>query len=185
MVVERERARRCEGSHGSRGGRCMAVVLPPFQQLIDAHWREVARFAAALAGPQDGADVAQQAWLQAWRAYPSLTDARNLRGCLFTITARTATDAHRTRSRQPVPVEQLPEHPTADAELPDSALWDQVRQLPERQRTAVALHYVLDLPHTDIARTLQTTPAATRRLVSDALASLRRTSVTSERQDTT
>src|SRR3954454_14493415 len=119
MVVERERAPTCEGSHESRGGRCMAVVLPPFQQLIDAHWRDVARFAAALAGPQDGADVAQQAWLQAWRGDPSLTDARNLRGWLLTITARAATDVHRVRARQPIPTDELPEKPVAAVELPD------------------------------------------------------------------
>src|SRR3954451_20555 len=144
MVVERERAPTCEGSHESRGGRCMAVVLPPFQQLIDAHWRDVARLAAALAGSQDGADVAQQAWLQAWRAYPSLTDARNLRGWLLTITSRAATDAHRSRARQPVPTEVLPERAVAEVERVDDALWEQVRRLPDRQRTAVALHYVLD-----------------------------------------
>jgi predicted RNA polymerase sigma factor len=46
--------------------------------------------------------------------------------------------------------------------------------LPERQRLAVALRYVADLDHADIARHLGTTPAATRRLVSDALATLRR-----------
>ena len=46
--------------------------------------------------------------------------------------------------------------------------------LPERQRTALALRYVADLEHAEIARVLDTTPTATRRLVSDALASLRR-----------
>src|SRR3954470_13183236 len=108
----------------------MGVVLPPFQQLIDAHWRDVARLAAALAGPQDGADVAQQTWLQAWRGYESLTDARNLRGWLLTITARAATDVHRARARQPVPTDELPEQPAPALELPDDALWEQVRQLP-------------------------------------------------------
>ena len=47
----------------------MSVHLPPFQQLVDAHWRDVARLAHALAGPDDGDDVAQQAWTQALAAY--------------------------------------------------------------------------------------------------------------------
>lgn len=154
--------------------------MPPFQELVDAHWRDVARLAAALAGPQDGADVAQQAWLQAWRAYPGLSDARNLRSWLLTITARAATDAHRARSRRPVPAEDLPERLAAPVDLPDDGLWRQVRALPDRQRKAVALHYVLDLPHAEVARTLGTTPAASRRLVSDALRALRNADTSNE-----
>lgn len=150
------------------------MVLPPFQTLVDAHWRDVARLAAALAGPVDGADVAQQAWAQAFAAYPGLPDARNLRGWLLTITSRAATDSHRARSRRPVPVPELPDRAAVVVGAHDPELWDAVALLPERQRTAVALHYVLDLPHAEVARSLGTTPAASRRLVSDALATLRR-----------
>lgn len=151
----------------------MVVPLPPFQQLVDAHWRDIARLAAALAGPQEGDDVAQQAWTQALAAYPSVTDARNLRGWLFTITARVAADAHRSRARRPMSIEELPEQPALPVEMLDDGLWRQVRDLPERQRWAVALHYVLDLPHAEISALLGTTPAASRRLVSDALKTLR------------
>ncbi|GMA86945.1 hypothetical protein GCM10025868_21950 [Angustibacter aerolatus] len=48
-----------------------------------------------------------------------------------------------------------------------------MRALPDRQRTAVVLRYVGDLDHAGVAAALGTTPAATRRLVSDALATLR------------
>lgn len=159
----------------------MPAPLPPFQQLVDAHWRDVARLAAALAGPDDAEDCAQRAWLAALRAYPSVTSARNLRGWLLTITANAAMDGHRSRARRPLPVDELPERagavaPDAVDAMADGDLWAAVRALPERQRTAVALRYVLDLEHADIARTLGTTPAATRRLVSDALATLRRSS---------
>ncbi|MFC5998777.1 RNA polymerase sigma factor [Quadrisphaera sp. GCM10027208] len=158
------------------------TILPPFQQLVDAHWRDVARLAHALAGPVDGDDVAQQAWTQALAAYPTLTSGRNLRGWLMTITARCATDSYRARSRRPVPVATLLDAPTAAGadevagdRILDGVLWGRVRTLPERQRTALALRYVADLDHAAIARVLGTTPTATRRLVSDALAALRRT----------
>jgi RNA polymerase sigma factor (sigma-70 family) len=149
--------------------------LPPFQQLVDAHWRDVARLAAALAGPVDGEDTAQRAWLRALEAYPRLRSTRNLRGWLLTITARSAVDVHRARRRAPLPVAAVPDHAAA-ADPPVAAgedLWEAVRRLPERQRLAVALRYVLDLPHAEVARTLGTTQAASRRLVSDALAALR------------
>lgn len=161
------------------------MSLPPFQRLVDAHWRDVARLAHALAGPADGDDVAQQAWTQALAAYPRLRRAENLRGWLLTVTARCATDSHRARARRPVAVPDVagtaestraaPAAPAADltAHLPDDPLWLAVRALPERQRVAVALRYVADLDHADIADHLGTTPAATRRLVSDALTTLR------------
>jgi RNA polymerase sigma factor (sigma-70 family) len=151
----------------------MGMRLPPFQQLVDEHWRDVARLAAALAGSADAEDVAQQAWLQALRAYPSLEHGRNLRSWLLTITARAAIDAHRVRARRPVPVPELPDRPAPATRPSDGQLWERVRALPDRQRTAVALHYVLDLPHAEVARVLGTTPAMSRRLVSDALATLR------------
>ncbi len=162
------------------------MSLPPFQTLVDAHWRDVARLAHALAGPVDGDDVAQQAWTQALAAYPRLSSDRNLRGWLLTITSRCATDVHRARGRRPVPVGGAAEVDGAHASArraadggpragqePDDPLWDAVRALPERQRTAIALRYVADLDHAQVARALGTTPAATRRLVSDALAALR------------
>jgi RNA polymerase sigma factor (sigma-70 family) len=159
----------------------MSVTLPPFQQLVDAHWRDVARLSHALAGPGEGDDVAQQAWTQALAAYPRLTSAKNLRSWLMTITARCAMDGHRSRARRPLPVEQLPEPtPSASASAldlavaeADSTLWERVRALPDRQREAIALRYVVDLDHAGVAAAMGTTSAATRRLVSDALAALR------------
>lgn len=151
----------------------MSVSLPPFSQLVDAHWRDVARLAHALAGPDDGPDVAQQAWTQALAAYPSLRSSRNLRSWLLTITARCATDVHRARARRPV-LTDVPERAAPSVpDPPDERLWDDVRRLPLRQRTAVVLHYVVDLDHASVAVALGTTPAASRRLVSDALATLR------------
>ncbi|HET9654618.1 MAG TPA: sigma-70 family RNA polymerase sigma factor [Kineosporiaceae bacterium] len=164
------------------------MTLPPFQRLVDEHWHAVGRLAHALAGPVDGDDVAQQAWTQALAGYPSLRSAANLRGWLLTITARCAADAHRSRGRRAVPLAELPDRgrppgtpASGPAGSPDPAdlpvgedLWAAVRALPERQRTAVALRYVADLDHAEIAQLLGTTPAATRRLVSDALAVLRR-----------
>jgi RNA polymerase sigma factor (sigma-70 family) len=165
------------------------VTLPPFQNLVDEHWRDVARLAHALAGPDEAEDVAQQAWAQALAAYPRLRSSTNLHGWLMTVTSRCAIDAHRSRARRAVPVAEVPE-PTAaggpggagppppgttppDANLPETTLWDVVRCLPVRQRQAVALRYVADLDHAQVARALGTTPVASRRLVSDALATLR------------
>ena len=157
------------------------MTRPPFQVLVDAHWRDVARLAHALVGPTDGDDVAQQAWVQALAAYPR-ADARNLRSWLLTITRNCAMDAHR-RNRRTIPHEDPaglttgspvgPQGVTAPPEPADAQLWQRVSDLPDRQREAVVLKYVADLDHREIARILATTPAMSRRLVSDALATLR------------
>lgn len=158
------------------------MTLPPFQHLVDAHWRDVARLAHALAGPVDGDDVAQQAWTQALSAYPRLRSTANLRGWLMTITSRCAMDVHRSRGRRAVPAQDiaaigevcgrvLVAGPERDP--PDEGLWSRVADLPERQRHAVVLKYVADLDHAGIATALGTTQTMSRRLVSDALATLR------------
>jgi DNA-directed RNA polymerase specialized sigma24 family protein len=59
------------------------------------------------------------------------------------------------------------------AAWPDPDLWRAVNELPERQRFAITLKYVGDLDHHGVAAALDTTPAASRRLVSDALTTLR------------
>ena len=158
----------------------MGVHLPPFQHLVDAHWRDVARLSHALTGPDDGDDVAQQAWTQAYAAYPTLRSATNLRGWLLTITHRCAMDAHRGRGRRAVPTDDEALARAGDTVvdgpetgLADEALWRQVARLPERQREAVVLKYVGDLDHAAIAAVLGTTPTMSRRLVSDGLRALR------------
>lgn len=160
----------------------MIVSLPPFQHLVDAHWRDVARLSHALAGADAAEDVAQQAWTQAIAAYPRLTHARNLRSWLLTITHRCAMDHHRT-ARRTTPVEDpgaLLEHalPAGQTDhvggfVSGEGLWRQVAALPERQRSALVLRFVGDLDHRAIAETLGTSPAMSRRLVSDGVATLR------------
>ena len=68
-----------------------------------------------------------------------------------------------------------PEATTAPPPAVESDLWDAVRALPARQRTAVALRYVCDLPQAEIAAIMHvavgtvsaTLAAARRRLAAD------------------
>lgn len=157
---------------------------PPFQRLVDAHWRDVARLTHALVGPDDGDDVAQQTWLRAYAAYPSVTSVGNLRGWLFTIAYRTATDEHRGRRRRPLPTLDLDAGPASagpangtvspPSHWDESGVWAAAAALPPRQREAIVLRYVADLDHAGIAEVMGITPTMSRRLVSDALAVLRK-----------
>jgi RNA polymerase sigma factor (sigma-70 family) len=156
------------------------VPLPPFQSLIDAHGREVHRFLAASVGPVEADDCYQETWLSALRAYPKLRDASNLRAWLFTIAHRKVIDHARGRARHPVPVAAAEELSPA-AELPDplagtghDALWEQVRALPDKQRTAVALRFIADSGYAEIGQVMDTSEEAARRNVHEALKRLRK-----------
>ncbi|MGL5866412.1 MAG: RNA polymerase sigma factor [Dermatophilaceae bacterium] len=152
------------------------MSLPPFQHLVDTHWRDVGRLAHALAGPVHGDDVAQQAWTQALAAYPRLTHSRNLRSWLLTVTHRCAMDHHRAARRttaveDPAALDQPCASPAP--EPPDGELWSRVAALPERQREVVVLRFIADLDHRAIAAAIGSTSTMSRRLLSDAIATLR------------
>ena len=68
-------------------------------------------------------------------------------------------------------LDQAPAH--LPPEVPDGDLWARVAALPQRQRDAVVLRFVGDLDHRAVAAALGTSPGMSRRLVSDAIATLR------------
>jgi RNA polymerase sigma factor (sigma-70 family) len=157
-----------------------AVTLPPFQTLLDAHGRDVHRFLVANVGPIDADDCYQETWLAALRAYPKLRDASNLKSWIFTVASRKAIDHVRARRRRPVAVGEVPERAaTDDAALPqeaalrDDGLWSRVRDLPPKQRTALALRYVADAGYDEISAVMGTSEDAARRNVHEALNRLR------------
>jgi RNA polymerase sigma factor (sigma-70 family) len=138
----------------------------------------VHRFLVASIGRVDADDCYQETWLAALRAYPRLTDASNLRSWLFTIADRKAIDHVRARNRRAVPVPdvpEVPEHPDPGRSLVGSDdVWDQVRALAPKQRTAIALRYVADAPYAEIASVMDTSEEAARRNVHEALKRLRK-----------
>jgi RNA polymerase sigma factor (sigma-70 family) len=156
-----------------------SVRLPPFQTLLDAHGADVHRFLVASVGRIDADDCYQETWLAALRAYPKLRDASNLRSWIFTVASRKAIDHVRARRRRAVPMGEVPEPPSAvDPESPggeprDDGLWGQVRELPPKQRTALALRYVADAGYDEISNVMGTSEDAARRNVHEALKRLR------------
>lgn len=149
-------------------------MLPPFQRLLDAHGADLHRFLNAMVGHVDADDAYQETCLAALQAYPRLRNASNLRSWLLTIGHHKAIDLLRARGRLAVPVDQLPEPAqTPPNDTTDDGLWDSVRALPAKQRTALALRYVVDAPYTEISAVMDTTEEAARRNVHEAIKRLR------------
>jgi DNA-directed RNA polymerase specialized sigma24 family protein len=153
------------------------VSLPPFQALLDAHGGDVHRFLIATVGRVDADDCYQENWLAALRAYPRLRDASNLRSWVFTIAHRKAIDQLRSRARAAVPV-GAPEAFENGASSPGPTLpdgiWSRVAQLPDKQRTALALRFVTDAAYAEIAAVMRTSEEAARRNVHEGLKRLRK-----------
>jgi RNA polymerase sigma factor (sigma-70 family) len=152
------------------------VHLPPFQSLLDAHGRDVHRFLTATVGRVDADDCYQETWVAALRAYPKLHDASNLRSWIFTVAHRKAIDHIRAQRRRAVPVGDMPERPepaTVPATDRDDGLWARVRDLPDKQRTALALRYLIDAGYDEISAAMGTSEDAARRNVHEALKRLR------------
>jgi DNA-directed RNA polymerase specialized sigma24 family protein len=88
-----------------------------------------------------------------------------------------AIDHVRARRRAPVAVAEVPETPAAAPELVAlngrSELWARVRELPPKQRTAIALRFVFDAAYAEISSVMGTTEEAARRNVHEGLKRLR------------
>jgi RNA polymerase sigma factor (sigma-70 family) len=154
------------------------MKLPPFQAFFEAQRTDLYRFLLATAGPTDADDCFQETWISALRAYPTLRRAENLRAWVFKIAQNKAIDAHRARARRPVPVESVPDPVAAPRTAPqtldsDPELWDAVRALPPKQRTAVYCRSVLGMPYDELAELLDCSEEAARRNVHEGLKRLR------------
>jgi RNA polymerase sigma factor (sigma-70 family) len=150
------------------------MPIPPFSAFLEEHRQAVYRVLLAAVGPDDADDAFQETFIKALRAYPRLAEDSDLRAWVMTIARRTAIDAARARARRPRPAAEV-EPPARDGtpEVPDGSLWEAVRRLPERQRSAVALHYVGELSYAEVGRAMGCSEEAARRSAFEGMRRLR------------
>ena len=101
-------------------------------------------------------DVAAEAFARAFERWDRVRAMDAPRSWLYTV----ALNLLRRRGRRmAIERDLLRRTPPAESPPPalDPGVWAAVRSLPERQRTAVALRYVLDLPEAEVAQIMGTT----------------------------
>ena len=147
------------------------MSVRPFEQVVTEHGPTVLRVCRAVLGPVDAEDAWSETFLAALRAYPELPEDANVEAWLVTIAHRKAIDVKRAEARRPVVVEEVPEQ-AVSAERHDD-LWHAVKELPDRQRHAVAYHYVGGLPYKEVAAIIGGTVDAARRAAADGIRTLR------------
>jgi RNA polymerase sigma factor (sigma-70 family) len=156
-------------------------VKQPFETVVTDHGPTVLRVCRAIVGPIDADDAWSDTFLAAMKAYQDLPADTNFEAWLVTIAHRKAIDITRARSRQAIPTDNVPETPAAPAQERDDDLADALELLPDKQKHAVAYHYLAGLPYAEVAAILGGSTDAARRAAADGIASLRRTYCTSAR----
>jgi len=156
-----------------------ATQPPPFQAFLDAEREIVWRYLVSTVGAAEADDCFQETFVAALRAYPRLRADSDMRAWVLTIAHRKALDALRARARRAQPVADVAAIDSrrtgpAGAGEGDGELWRAVGELPARQRSAVVLRYVADLPHRDIAGAIGCSEEAARRSLHEGLTKLRK-----------
>jgi RNA polymerase sigma-70 factor (sigma-E family) len=142
---------------GERGG---PVASGEFEEFFRAQHPRLVAIALALSGDVEAArDAAQEALLRAFRDWPRVVALDLPSAWVRRVVVNLVIDGRRRRSREERTAERV--HDVAarvdDAPMEASPTWRAVRRLPERQRAAVVLRYVDDLPVSDIATILRVT----------------------------
>ena len=150
----------------------------PFEQAVKRHGETVLRVCRAVLRPGPDADDAwSETFLAALRSWPDLPEDTNVEAWLVRVAHRKAIDITRARARHAIPTDDLPEQtsPLGNPGGEDYGVWAAVAALPERQRLAVAYHYLGGLPHAETAELIGGSTDAVRRAAADGIKSLRQT----------
>lgn len=170
------------GQDVDREGRPVVPGREAFSLLVRRHESAVLRLARRLCGDADLArDVAQDAFLRAYRSLASFQPERSFRSWLLKIVVNAARDQHASRKRgRLVPVEELvePADPSEGAEQADRRLL--LRQveglldrLNPREREVFVLRDLEGLSVDEIASALELAPPTVRRHLARARLHLR------------
>ncbi|WP_018298127.1 RNA polymerase sigma factor [Corynebacterium lubricantis] len=147
----------------------------PFDHAVEQHGATVLRVCRAVLGPGADADDAwSETFLSALKAWPELPDDTNTEAWLVRVARRKAIDITRARARHAVPTDELPEQASTDQTHGDNDVWSEVAALPERQRLAIAYHYLGGLPHAETAELIGGSADAVRRAAADGMKKLRK-----------
>ncbi len=173
--------------HVMPGGRAMSASWDHdeayrfVEELFAKHQNEIyAYLLRMLRDPDLAADLTQDAFVKAYKAYDALEKPENARAWLYQIAHRVALDDLRRRrivrfvplvgeARNSAP---SAEHLVMDARL-SGDLQHALEKIPERQRAALLLAELHDMTGLELAATLGVSHVAARALLTRARESLR------------
>lgn len=158
----------------------------PFDQIVRRHEREIMRYLLRVSGDRDdAADLFQETWLRAYRAYPRLEPASDIRPWLFAIAVnlcrnRARDGARRARVSVAGDNEKLVDgirrvHRSLNENDGYAAIHmrELMSALPAKQREALHLRYFAGLDYLAIAAAMDCSQQSARANVSQAMRKLK------------
>ena len=150
-----------------------------FAELYRRHHQRLYRYCLSLVGdPEDAADALQSTMANALSALERGEAIRGVRPWLFRIAHNAAIDLIRVRPPR-APLDEISEIESSALTAPSAASEAQrradlaevvsdIRELPERQGSALIMRELSELSYAEIAGVLETSPLAARQLVHQA-----------------
>jgi RNA polymerase sigma factor (sigma-70 family) len=134
------------------------------QWYVGVHPKLITALTVAAGDAGLGAEAVDEAVVRAYERWGRVGKMASPDGWTY----RTALNVLRRRQRRQRKEDEL--HRRGDAQRPEATpgvdwsveVWDALRRLPPRERTAVALRYVADLPVDDIARAMRIAPGTVK-----------------------
>lgn len=173
--------------HDNLGAPSDGVRTDLFSELVPPLSGTIVKVAAALIGVDEAEDVAQEAILRAWQAWPTLRDKHAARTWLLQITVNVCRawqrghyGTHRRRSGPlpttsgPLPTVLQQGGPETWQHTEELDVRDAIAQLPDELRTIVTLRYFGGLDASEIGSALGAPPATVRTRLRRALGLLRK-----------
>ena len=155
-----------------------------FEELMREHEKEIYRFTYRMTGNrEDAADVLQDTFFRAFRAFPRLPEKANHRAWLYRIASRSAMNLARAKKvRRALPLDKALHLAESNGDLENlvetrrlaGRLGDIVRALPVRQRIALLQRKYQELSYREIAATLDCSEQSARAHVYQAMTKIRR-----------
>lgn len=171
------------------GNRLREIVLQAqagradaFEALVQRFGLEMCRLASAIVGPDDARDVAQEAFIAAWRDLPRLNDPDRFLPWLRRIVVNRSRNALRSRGRRPTTSLDLPGGPAhrvagvgdfRDAVDARQALDGAFNGLSADQRAVIVLHYGSDLSIREAADSMGVAVGTAKSRLNSALRRMR------------
>lgn len=160
------------------------LLIPlPFEQIMQRHEREILRYLLRVSGNgEDAADLFQETWLRAYRAYPRLQPESEVRPWLYAIAVNLCRNRARDRARRERVIAADEERTPAADRIVKSRhgpsenegyaavrMRELIASLPPKQREALHLRCFAGLDFAAIAAAMDCSEQSARANVSQAM----------------
>jgi RNA polymerase sigma factor (sigma-70 family) len=152
-----------------------------FEAFFRGSFARVSRVAGRIAGPEGGEDAAVEALARAYARWGRVSRMDDAEAWVIRVATNLALDQVRKKVAYAEPPRAIEVESTVVSE---QVLREAVLRLPRRQREAVTLRYLADLPEAEVAEVLGVSPGSVKTHLHRALASMRVSLSTDERGET-